>query len=310
MTRNAVRPAPWPKVVLATVPGLLATLAATFPGMPNALFLTITLALGVAGIVLAGRRRSAAAFPVWALVALGLLAFVGLWLPAGLFAGVREIILPVTAAAALVLAAARVFRRERPGPPPVASLVLAGVGAVAYASLGHDSHGFPGDFSWLLLALPAAAGLLLAPTHGLPAVLVLLYYGTFIMSFDVEHVIYFQQAPAWSDSIKTAMPLLWMVLLPGWVLRARSLSGQAAGLVVPVALYYLILVAGLATASAIAPDWDHVLRIAQPVIRLLAILAACGAVYGWLWRGVEPDAAGDAAALDHWPPQDPLPAGQ
>lgn len=280
----ASRSAPWPVVALAAVPGLLAALAATFPGMPIAAFLVAVMLMGAAGLFLAWRRRSAAAFPVWALVPLGLILFGFMMGTSGAVVARLGWVILIIAAAALLVAFVWAFRRARPAKPPAASWVLAAAGLAAWVLLGRYSEGILADYSWLLLAFPAAAGLLLAPTHGLPAALVLLYYGTFIMAFDVEHVIYFHDAPGWSDAIKTAMPLLLLVLLPVWVLRERTPAGQAVALVVPFVIYYLVLVAGLAAASAVAPDWEHVLRIARPVARLMAILAVVGAVYGWLWR--------------------------
>lgn len=83
------------------------------------------------------------------------------------------------------------------------------------------------------------------------------------------------------------MPILFMIVLPAGVLRARTDARQAVGLLAPVAIYWLLLVGGLATASAVAPDWRHALSIARPVVDLFVLLGLCGAVFGWLRRGEE-----------------------
>lgn len=273
---------------LAAVPGLLLTLSAALPDMPIPLFLGAIIVLGGAGVWLAARENALAAFPVWALVPLGMALFGVLMGIGALFIGFEAQAAFVLAAVGLLSAVVWVARRAKGGRPPAVSWALAGFGVAVYLLGGVllGGEGFDGVLdSWLLLALPAAAGLLLAPTHGLPAALILLPLGTFIMSFDVEHVIYFSDAPTWSDAIRIATQLLLMVLLPVWVLRARTPAGQALGLVAPLVAYYVLLVAGLAIASDIAPDWPHVLRVARPVLRLLAVVAVCGAVYLWLWRG-------------------------
>lgn len=288
MNERAVRPATWPEVALAVVPGVLATLAAALPGMPIALFLGTVICVAVVGILLVAQRRVTAAFPVWGLVPLGLLIFGAIMWPMGLLAGSEQITL-LAGAVGMLVVAGWVFWRERPGRPPLVSIALAAValaiGLLQWALPG-GGFGAINDFR-LWLALPIAVGLLLAPTHGLPAALVLIYFGTFLMSFHVEHVIYFQDAPAWSDGIRTAMPILFMTVLPAGVLRARTDARQAVGLLAPVALYWLLLVVGLATASAVAPDWRHALSIARPVVDLFVLLALCGAVFGWLQRGEE-----------------------
>ena len=291
-----VTPATWRQVALAAMPGLLLTLAAALPDMPIPLILGAIIVLGGAGIWLAAREHELAAFPVWALVPLGMALFMVLMAIGALFLGLETQTAFILAAAGLLSSVVWVTRRAKPGRPPAISWALAAFGVAAYllggVLLGGD--GLEGVLdSWLLLALPAAAGLLLAPTHGLPAALILLPLGTFIMSFDVEHVIYFPDAPAWSDAIRIATQLLLMVLLPVWVLRARTQAGQAVGLVAPLVVYYALLVVGLAAASAIAPDWSHVLGVARPVLRLLAVLAVCGAVYLWLWRGESEMEKGD-----------------
>lgn len=298
MNERAVQPTTWPEVALAVVPGVLATLAAALPGMPIALFLGTVICIAVVGILLVAQRRVTAAFPVWGLIPLGLLIFGAIMWPMGSLSGSEQIVL-IAGGVVLALTAGWVFWRERPGRPPLVSIALAAVAltvGLLLSVLPGVGFGAINDFR-LWLALPIAVGLLLAPTHGLPAALVLLYFGTFLMSFHVEHVIYFQDAPAWIDGIRTAMPILFMIVLPAGVLGARTAARQAVGLLTPVALYWLLLVGGLATASAVAPDWRHALSIARPVVDLFVLLALCGAVFGWLRRGQECEGAVSPAEI-------------
>jgi hypothetical protein len=278
------------EIALVSAPGLLITLASAFAGMPVALFLGTIAALGLAALVLAVARRSLAAFPVWGILPLGFLSFLA---ASGLGMLSRynlEIILPVAALVTVVAALGLVWRRERPGLPPAASgwLLVIALAACVMQVLPVGEYSFyssPAD--WSFLALPAAAGLVLAPVHGLRAVWLLLPAGTFLMSFDIEHVIYFWDAPGWSDAIKTAMPVLFLIVTPVWMAVARDRRLQTAGLVVPPLFYWLLLVIGLGTVSFVAPDWAHVLRIARPVFALIAGLAFFGAFCVWLEQGSE-----------------------
>jgi hypothetical protein len=278
------------EIALVAAPGLLITLATAFAGMPIELFLGAIVALGLTALALAVARRSPAAFPVWGILPLGFLGFLA---TSGLGMLGRydlEIILPVAGLVTVVAALGLVWWRERPGRPPAASgglLVIAlAAGVLTQVPIeGYPFYSSPAD--WSFLALPVAAGLLLAPVHGLRAVWLLLPAGTFLMSFDIEHVIYFWDAPGWSDAIKTAMPVLFLIVTPVWMAVTRDRRIQTAGLVVPPLLYWLLLVIGLGTVSFVAPDWAHVLRIARPVFALIAGLAFFGAICVWLERGSE-----------------------
>jgi hypothetical protein len=276
--------------ILVAAPGLLITLATTFAGMPIGLFLGAIAGLGLAAGGLAVARRSLAAFPIWGILPLGYLSFLAAGGLGMLSRYKLEIILPVAALVAVVATLGLVWRREQPGRPPPASgwlLVVALVAAVltVMSAGGYPFYSSPAD--WTFLALPVAMGLLLAPVYGLRAVWLLLPAGTFLMSFDIEHVIYFWDAPGWSDAIKTAMPVLFLIVTPVWMAATRDRRLQTAGLVVPPGLYWLFLVIGLGTASFVAPDWAHVFRIARPVFALIAGLAFFGAICVWLERGSE-----------------------
>lgn len=299
-----ITPAPWSHVALAVLPGLLIMASATAAGRLPALRVVaigIIALMGAAALALALSRRSAAAFPAWGLTPLGIIAFVvSNWAVSALFAD-RAIAAALVGPALPLVALLVVVWRERPGRPPAASLwlLLAGVlaGAAHLALLGRVPE--PAYLSgWLFLAPAFAAGLLLAPAHGPRAVLPLLPAGLFMMSFNVEHVIYFWDAPRWSLALSLIMPLLFLVVIPAWVLRARSLRMAAVGLLVPPAFFYLLLAVGLMTASAVAGNRDAIVAIAQPVVMLFAILAVSGAIFIWLWRGGRQAAAINAIRPD------------
>lgn len=289
---KAAASVPWHIVALAALPGLVVALATGDSAFAFVLMLATLIAPAVFGLVIAVARRSPAAFPVWGLISAGYLAFFPLYLTDYLFNGREEIAL----IGALLLPAITlpfVIRRQRPGRPPAMSLWLVGIAAAAHLLQLALLGGYPyyGSASaWFMLAPPFAVGLLLAPKHGLRAALLLLPIGSFMMSFDIEHEIYFWQAPGWSRALSVAMPLLFLVISPIWLLRARSLRMQAVGLLLPLVLYYVLLVVALASNSFLSErlfgvDWNQIFTVARPVVAFFSILAVCGAVFVWLWRG-------------------------
>jgi hypothetical protein len=233
MTHKPISPL---EIALVAAPGLLITLATAFAGMPIELFLGAIVALGLTALALAVARQSPDAFPVWGILPLGLLTFLFTnWLAMPDIPGVW-VVLAVAGVAIPLAVLGMVLWRERPGRPPPASgwlLVVALVAAVltVMSAGGYPFYSSPAD--WTFLALPVAMGLLLAPVYGLRAVWLLLPAGTFLMSFDIEHVIYFWDAPGWSDAIKTAMPVLFLIVTPVWMAATRDRRLQTAGLVVP-----------------------------------------------------------------------------
>lgn len=293
---------PWPFVAIAALSGVVVALATGDSAVAFVLMLATLVAPAAVGLILAVARRSTAAFPVWGLISAGYLGFFPLYLIDYLFNDFEAIAL-FGAMALPAVALLVVIRRQRPGRPPAMSLCLLGAAAAAHllqlALVGsyryHDSAS-----AWFMLALPFAVGLLLARTHGLRAALLLLPIGSFMMSFDIEHVIYFWQTPGWSRALSIAMPLLFLVISPIWLLRARSLRMQAAGLLLPPALYYGLLVVALASNSFLSdrllgPDWHQIFTVARPVVALFGILAVGGAVFVWLWAG---EGRGETAEVD------------
>jgi len=83
--------------------------------------------------------------------------------------------------------------------------------------------------------------------------------------------------------------LLW-ILSPLWVLRSRSILGQAVGLLFPMAAYSAAFVFALSSVSGFArPSWFRLsfsqsVSIAEPFIALFAIIAIAAAVYTWISR--------------------------
>ncbi len=291
-SESADRATPWSLVILAVLPGLAMTLGATISdtSLPWAVLAGAIVAPGMAGLIIAIARRSFSALPAWSLLSAGFLPFAlsGVLNLGPLPAGSEESVL-VAGLLLMLIVLGAVARRARPGKPPALVLWLPIIAAAApllqLAFLGGRPY-YGSAISWLFLAPVAAFGLLLAPAHGLRAALVLLPLGAFMMSFDIEHPIYFWEAPDWSRALTYALPLLLWGLLPAWVLRARSPLGQAIGLLLPPALYYLLLVAILATRSSIT-DWADMFAIARPVVALFSVLAVFGAVCAWLGPGKE-----------------------
>jgi hypothetical protein len=281
---RALEPVPWLWLVLSLLPGPLMML----PSLLIVLTIAALAGPGVVGLIVAIRRRSIAEVPQWSFVSIGWLTLVLLFL-----AVTREEIIVSIGLALLVGAVVAVVWRERPGRPPAASL-----GLFAVAAAGHlfqlvllGDFGYFGSLvGWMTMVPAAALCLLLAPIHGLRAALVILPAGGFMMSFDIEHTIYFWEAPSWSQMLDVAMPILFLIVGPAWVLRARSLPAQALGLVFPAVLYGVLLIIALASDSFVT-GWHNLFSIARPTMVLFTVLAIVGGVCVWLWQGNERETA-------------------
>jgi hypothetical protein len=149
------------------------------------------------------------------------------------------------------------------------------------------------------MSLPIATGLFLARDHGLIAGLVVIPTGVTLMTFDIEHVIYFWDAEAWSRIISLSVPLLFYVITPLWMLRSRSILSQAAGVLIPIVIYYVVLVFALVQASVISPamgyDLWQTFSIAQPAILYFITMAFVSGLYGWVSHQDRP--SGDQTPL-------------
>jgi len=136
--------------------------------------------------------------------------------------------------------------------------------------------------------LLAATGLLFAPRNGLGAGLFLLTGGMIVAGWEVEPVIYFWDSPFWRTFVSDGEAVLFLVVTPVWVLRSRSIAGQAVALLLPVAAYCAGLVCALSSVRGLPVS--HTVYTAEPFIVLFATVGIAAAVYGWLasrdrWAG-------------------------
>jgi len=129
-------------------------------------------------------------------------------------------------------------------------------------------------------ALLAIIGLLFARHHGLSAGLFVLAGGIVTTSWQIEPSMYFWDSPSWRILINDGMTVLFTILAPILVLRSRSLLGQAAGLLVPLAAYSAAFVFALNSARGI--PIARAVSTAVPFIALFATIAIAAAVYAWI----------------------------
>jgi hypothetical protein len=76
------------------------------------------------------------------------------------------------------------------------------------------------------------------------------------------------------------MIVLFMILTPIWVLRSRSILGQALGLLFPMAVYDAALVFALSNLSYI--PIARPVSAAEPYLALFATTVIAAAVYAWI----------------------------
>ena len=76
------------------------------------------------------------------------------------------------------------------------------------------------------------------------------------------------------------MTVLFTILTPTLVLRSRSILGQTAGLLLPIAAYYAAFVFALCSVRGFPISKS--LSIADPVIVLFATIAVAVALYAWI----------------------------
>ncbi|HOQ97838.1 MAG TPA: hypothetical protein PLJ35_03345 [Anaerolineae bacterium] len=238
-------PRPWWQVGLAVLPGLLVIvgdwrqprlLAGLASSRGHSLpLLALAVLLVAAGLV--WRRR----VPPWALPALGLLFGVAVAGPYFLLLG-----LPGALAAVAYLAAHGLRRRGLPArawallAACLCLSLLPALGAALGLPFLARSFGWLGWLSpWSTLGvgatlLVAFVALPLARPHGLPAGLLLLATG-FALWEQTFDLMYGLARTLWGNTMLAVLAALLLVVAPLWVLRARSLHGQARGLLVPAA---------------------------------------------------------------------------
>jgi len=283
----------------------------------------VMLAFGpaVAGAWLALRGRSLDAFPAWGLLSVGYLLIMFWLFPAwGLFPASsppRPQLLDVIASWAMLLlipaALVLALWKQRPGRIHAAVWVIVALGVGIFLLQGSVGGGFRYDrldHNWAGLGLPIAAGILLARRHGPRAALLVLPLGFWLAEFEIEHAIYFPFDPfmgpaAWGALLQFGGPLLLFVVAPLLTLRARTLLGQALGLLLPAGAYYLLLVVLLGYFSWLVETGEGLpgaIVRAEPLVRLLVLLAGLCALYGWLspggYRPVAPQTAAPSEAAE------------
>jgi hypothetical protein len=128
--------------------------------------------------------------------------------------------------------------------------------------------------------LAAVAGLLFARHNGLSASLFVLVGGMVTTSWAVEPGMYFWDSPFWDTFVNVGMIVSFTILTPIWVLRSRSIVGQAVGLLFPVAAYAAAFVFALGSVRGIPVG--QAVPAARPFLALLATTAIAGAVYAWI----------------------------
>ena len=250
MENRPCTPLPWWQVGLAIVPGLLVTaggllrsglLSWLTSGRSLGLLVISLVALPV-GAALVCRRR----FPLWALTALGLLFGLGAVGPYFLLLG-----LPGALAAVAYLIIRKRQRRDLPAWAWAIlalslslSFLLPLLAALGLPSLPRLPTLDPSLFStvnwWPFLGigatlLVALLALPLARQCGLPVGLLLLGAGFALweQTFDLTYGL---ASTFWGNTMLAILEGLLLVAAPLWVLRARSLHGQARGLLIPAAL--------------------------------------------------------------------------
>jgi hypothetical protein len=128
------------------------------------------------------------------------------------------------------------------------------------------------------LFLLVTVGVVFTKDQGLAAGLFVLSGGVFLMSWHIEQVIYFWDRPAWSAALELGFTILFFIVAPVWVLRSRSVLGQAAGLMVPVAVYSVAIVSVLSAARGFSIAKSA--SISNPALILSAAIAAAIILYG------------------------------
>ncbi len=174
-------------------------------------------------------------------------------------------------------------RNRRPIPAPVWALIPLGF----FGALGAMMAVSPFDFYLACLVL-AVASLGCARVNGPSAGLVLLSGGTLLASAAIEPGMYLAPGPYSRVLLADGIIVLFMILTPILVLRARSIPGQAAGLVVPLAAYSAVFVFALTRDSGMTLPMfqfsiDQALSVAAPYIVLIGIMALAVPVYTWVW---------------------------
>lgn len=313
------RPVPWPSVLLAAVPGLLVALsrrhADTFA--PLLLILGVgyllTIALGVP--LIWWRRRQ---FPVWGLMFAGVLTWIiTYWVGMGLS---QQMGLPnrfgwdlgivyLNIALAIVFFVVLLRGQRLPGIVWLlfGLIVLINVlGGFIYGSIQIGSGLQIGELWRYLqasLALPAegfmlvAVGLLAARRHGVLALLFVIGgYGYMFLDSDY---LYASGSRDWAgfSLYMVAVSLLYLVVTPIALLRAKTRRGRAMAVFAPALIFLVIrlIAPSLATGQPLSA-----LMLGDVGISLNVLLSL---TLAWFLYGHMHDVSGEVEVDDHRPSQ-------
>ena len=296
MTNNTIIPKPWRQVGLTVLPGLLfftsAVLRYAYVWLTVSSLAAIILPL-LAAVWIVTRGRSLSKLPVWSMMQFSLIVF---WFFIGAFElafAIQGTLVYLVCLGTLGVLLLLLLKRSDIVRTPAWGLIAVYMGVILFQAL---SGGFrPRYYDYLLMILlPISVGLFLAREHGLYASLIVLPIAVVSMTIDIEPAIYFWEARAWVTVIDASFPLLFLVLAPLWVLRSRSVLGQAAGILVPIVIYYVGFVSTLSLVAGVGLSrGSSVLQactIAEPVVLLFILMALVCALYGWGLRQNLPSA--------------------
>jgi hypothetical protein len=294
MINRRVIPKPWWQVGLVLVPGSLFFLVSILNSPVLGLFsllVNVLLLLGVFWIVIRG--SSLANFPIWGIVPFGFLAFLVLGPLVSFIVSWRTSLAHVLGLGLsfglLCVSVLIIVKHQRFAcmPAIIWGIIVLGSGITLFqlaVSGTLISFGFA-QF-WTIMLLLIAAGLFLAKQHGLCAALLVLSVGVPLMDFNIEHQIYFWDHQFWNTAFSLSIPLLFYVIVPLWVLRSRSVFAQAAGILIPIIIYYVALVSALSLKSAISIARGHAfmksISVAEPAMMLLVGMAFASGLYVWV----------------------------
>lgn len=295
MIAQRIIPKPWWLVGLTILPGLLSLAALTLNSAEAGQFsLFVSTTLLFIAIWRMIRWHSLSEFPIWGIIPLGMLTFWVFDLMGSFIYSLPNTFVTflgvIFSLGILILSVLIILKRQRISRVPAITwgvIVLVGGVVMFQWFVANELGGFRSLPDWMMIAFLLIAGLLLAKKHGLYAILLIIPGSVFKTNFDVEPGIYFWDLNRfWSIVFNLAVPLLFYVITPLWILRARSIIGQAMGLLTPIIIYYVALVSSLTLVSTVSLSNGYevinTLSIAEPVILLFVVFAFAGGIYGWV----------------------------
>lgn len=257
-----IEPASWLTVLLAAIPGLLILLTRRMPAQLTPLPLTTWyLYLGILVIVVPVILWRKKRFPVWALLPLGALIWILIFRMGMEMSGLALIrnIPGMQAGIVLlnILVLAVIVVIVLPGQRlPRSAWVLVGIMIVGNLLLAFlysmEEFGserlFSGMVQYFTTAgigpleglMLVALGLLFAREHGVLAILVVVG-GYSYMFADSDYLFgYPQRDWAWLTTYFTAITVLYLLVVPAALLRARTRQGRALAVFVPLVIFFTL----------------------------------------------------------------------